>query len=272
MLGENRHERRTQCVLEYVLGRKTWHCWREQAYDYVEWGIASHLKPEQPEEAIMPPLRAALADSRLLPETFNLLLPGDLKVVGPETDPARQERYLETAFRRAQAVGGRLAVFGSGGARGIPSGFSPDEAHAQVIAFLRLCGPAAARHGMEVAIEPLNRTECNHINSVTEGSALAQEVGHPAVGVLSDLYHVTQEEQSYEETRQAAPWLRHVHVAGAQDRRAPVAEDRAFLRPYFAVLKESGYAGRISIEGTWSDLPAQASAALDVLRQAWDEA
>ena len=94
--------------------------------------------------------------------------------------------------------------------------------------------------------------------------------GHPAVGVLSDLYHVTQEGQSYEETREAAPWLRHVHVAGRKERRAPVAEDREFLRSYFAVLKEIGYAGRISIEGAVGRFADSGRRRWHVMREAWE--
>ena len=124
---------------------------------------------------------------------------------------------------------------------------------------------------MQIVIEPLNVTECNILNSVAEGVRLAQAADHPAIRVLSDLYHVDHDRQSYEETREAAALLRHVHVAGL-GRRAPAAEDHEFLRGYFAVLKASGYAGRISIEGSWENLGAQASESLAVLRRAWDAA
>lgn len=92
-------------------------------YNYIELPVSALLQPEQPEVGVMPPLIARLAASRLKPETFNLLLPGDLKVVGPKTDPERQSRYLEAAFRRAKLLGGEIAVFGSGGARRIPEGW-----------------------------------------------------------------------------------------------------------------------------------------------------
>ena len=243
----------------------------ETGFDYIELGVVAHLQPERLEDEVMPGLLAAFNQSSLKSETFNLLLPGDLKVVGPQTDTARQARYLETAFRRARLLGGQIAVFGSGGARQIPPDWPRAAAHVQVVKFLQLCGSAAAKHQMQVAIEPLNRAECNHVNSVAEACLLAQEVDHPAVGVLSDLYHVTQDGQSYAETRQAAPWLRHVHVAG-KGRRAPMSEDRDFLRPYFAVLKEIGYAGRISIEAQWDDLPRQAAETRQVIQEAWEQA
>lgn len=240
----------------------------EAGYDYIELGVTSALAPEKPEEAAMPPLTAAFAASRLKAEAFNVMLPGDLKVVGPETDTARQDRYLETAFRRAAMLGGQVVVFGSGGARGIPPGWAREEAERQIVEFLKRGGPIAERHGVQIAIEPLNVTECNIINSVAEGVRLARAVDHPAVRVLSDLYHVDHDGQSYEETREAAPLLRHVHVAGA-GRRAPTSEDHEFLRGYFAVLKASGYADRVSIEGSWDDLATQAGDSLAVLRRAW---
>ncbi len=240
-------------------------------YDYIELGITSALQPEKPDEEVMPRLRAAFDLSALKPEAYNVLLPGDLKVVGPDTDAARQERYLEAAFARAAALGGEVAVFGSGGARRIPPEWPVEEAQRQIVDFLRRGGPIAARHGITVAIEPLNVSECNFINSVAEGVALAREVAHPAVMVLSDLYHVAHDGQNYGETRDAARFLRHVHVAG-EGRRAPQPADHAFLRDYLAVLKGSGYAGRVSIEGSWDDLPVQAPEALATLRRAWEEA
>ncbi len=246
-------------ALEIVIGA---------GFDYLEPPVAGMLQPERPDGEIMPPLRERFGSSRLKPEAFNLLLPGDLKVVGPESDAARQQRYLEAAFRRAAEIGGKLAVFGSGGARRVPSGWLPADAHAQILAFLMRCGDAARRHGIIVAIEPLNTAECNFINSVAEAAALAEELSHPAVGVLSDLYHITEDGQSYDETRDAAARLRHVHIAGP-GRRAPNDADYEYLREYFAVLKQGGYSGRISIEAKWDNLGEQAAAARDVLQRAW---
>lgn len=240
-------------------------------YDYLEPSVVGMLQPERSGTEIMPPLLARFGASRLKPEAYNLLLPGGLKVVGPDTDTERQERYLEAAFRRAASLGGKIAVFGSGGARRVPDGWPRTDAYTQISAFLTLCGDAAKRHGLAVAIEPLNSSECNILNSVAEALKLVVELGHPAVGVLSDLYHVTQDSQSYDETRDAAAWLRHVHVAGL-GRRAPAVGDYEYLREYFAVLKSVGYSGRISIEAQWEDLEKQVAEALQTLQRAWDAA
>ena len=82
---------------------------------------------------------------------------------------------------------------------------------------------------------------------------------------------MTYDGQSYSETREAAALLRHVHIAGA-GRRAPTAADHEYLRDYFAVLKEAGYAGRISIEANWDNLEAQAAEARQVIERAWEAA
>lgn len=240
-------------------------------FDYLEPSVVGMLQPERPDAEVMPPLRALFGASRLKPEVYNLLLPGDLKVVGPDTDTERQERYLEAAFRRAGQLGGKIAVFGSGGARRVPDGWPCEDAYAQIAAFLTRCGDAAQRHGISVVIEPLNSSECNILNSVAEAAKVAEGLAHPAVSVLSDLYHVTYDKQSYRETRDAGAFLRHVHVAGA-GRRAPSAGDYEYLRGYFAVLKEAGYSGRISIECGWGNLEAQAAEALQTLQRAWDAA
>ncbi|MBV9851162.1 MAG: sugar phosphate isomerase/epimerase [Armatimonadetes bacterium] len=241
-------------------------------YDYVEPPLAATLRPEQAEVEVMPGLKESLAAPSITPEAFNVFLPGDLKVVGEAVDEARQGRYLQAAFARAAALGGRVVVFGSGRSRQRPDGFPAAEARRQVTDFLRRCGPLAAAQGVTVAIEPLHASECNFINGVSEAAEIAQAVGHPAIKVLSDLYHVSQERQSFEETRGAGALLQHVHVAGAEGRRVPTAEDVDYLASFFRVLKEMGYGGRISVEGHSTDLPRQAAETLDTLRRAWEVA
>ena len=241
-------------------------------YDYTEWAVAPALAPEKPEDEIMSPLIAAVARCKLTPETFNVFLPGDLRVVGDVIDKPRQERYLQSAFDRVSRLGGSLVVFGSGRSRHLAEGFSRDIATEQVIDFLRRAVPIAETHAVKIAIEPLSVRECNFINSVAEAVEIAKAVASPAVGVLSDLYHVTDQNQPYSETEEAGALLTHVHVAGAEGRRIPNREDISFLADYFAVLKAAGYSGRISIEGHVADLTAEAPVALETLRAAWDHA
>jgi D-psicose/D-tagatose/L-ribulose 3-epimerase len=241
----------------------------DAGYDFIELSLAGTLKPEQAEDDVMPALLAQMEASPIKAEAFNVLLPGDLRVTGPDIDPDRQTAYLRAAFTRAQALGGQVIVFGSGKARMVPDGVSLSEAAGQILTFLDRASPLAAAHGITVVIEPLNRGECNIINSVTEGMNYINTLRHPSIAILSDLYHVSVERQTFEQTRNAGDALKHVHVAGRENRRPPTDDDLDFLKSFFRVLKEMDYDGRISVEGNTVDVASQAPVALGVMRQAW---
>ena len=56
----------------------------------------------------------------------NMLVPGDLKVVGPNVDFARLTTYMTRVLHRAAKCGTKTLVFGSGVARNVPDGFDRD--------------------------------------------------------------------------------------------------------------------------------------------------
>jgi hypothetical protein len=114
-------------------------------------------------------IQAAHAAAGLPTPTFNVFMPGELKITGPSVDMGKVQEYVAESMRRVQAVGGELVVFGSGGARNIPDGFSRDAAWQQLIDFLRMAADECDKSGVTIAIEPLNRKESNVINSVAEG-------------------------------------------------------------------------------------------------------
>ena len=245
---------------------------RAAGYDYIELGVNSHLSPLRPEQDVMPQLLAALDASGLQSEAFNVMLPGELKVVGPDTaiDLPKQSAYLAAAFSRAARAGGKIVVFGSGGARRVPDGFPRERAEDQIVGFLKRAGEEAGKYAITIAVEPLNISECNILNSVSETMETVGRVGHPHVRALSDLYHVAHDGQPYLETAAAGAALAHVHVAGQRDRKAPQRGDEAYLAEYFRAVRQAGYGARVSIEAGWDDLATDAGAALAVMRAAWE--
>ncbi|HEY3329132.1 MAG TPA: sugar phosphate isomerase/epimerase family protein [Capsulimonadaceae bacterium] len=237
-------------------------------YDYIELSVAGHLAPEKPDSEVMPALEAAFAGSTIKPEAYNGFLPGDLRVTGPVIDKARQEAYAEVACRRVAQLGGDTIVFGSGGARRVPEGFDKNEAYDQITEFLKRIAPIAARHGVTIVIEPLCAGECNILNGVAESMEIVERVGESSIQVLSDLYHVATDEQSYRETADAGEHLRHVHVATKEGRRAPVTADTEFITDYFRSVLAAGYDGRVSVEGAWTSVADQAAEVLATLKAA----
>ncbi|MFR8126030.1 MAG: hypothetical protein ACLU8J_03700 [Acutalibacter sp.] len=65
-------------------------------------------------------------------ESMNVLFPGDFRLTGPQADFSAVDSYLEENLPKAQALGVKVVVFGSGGARRVPESFPQEEAFAQL--------------------------------------------------------------------------------------------------------------------------------------------
>jgi sugar phosphate isomerase/epimerase len=239
----------------------------DAGFDYIELNVQSHLKPLAPEPVFADEL-ARISGAALPALAANSFVPGSLKITGPAVDKGALEDYAETAFVRAEAVGIRTIVFGSGGARQIPEGFSRDGAWAQLVWFGRMIGPLAQAHGVTVVVEPLNTTrgECNVLTSVGEGARYVSDVNHPNVLLLADAYHWGLDHDSFDDLVASIPIIRHIHVATVESRVPPGFEPCDFSR-FFHALSLGGYDGTISIEARWEDMAAQAQAAYRTLRE-----
>jgi len=234
-------------------------------YDYLELGVSSALKPLENDDAFAPEQQRLAG---LVPHVraFNVFVPAQVKLVGEDVDWSQVQSYVERAVRRAGALGGQVVVFGSGGARAVPEGFSRALAWGQLVRFLDECADQAALHGVTIAIEPLNRSETNIINSYPEAVLLAKDVGRQEVRVLADIYHFMADGEPLDDILQAPEWLTHVHLADT-DRRFPGSGAYPTER-LFAILREIGYSGMASIECRWGDDYADETArALRFLRR-----
>ena len=149
------------------------------SYDYVELSFSTVLNPLQDDAAFAERL-TQLKDLPLPARACNNFVASQVKVVGPAVDQDQVRQYLDRGFARAQALGIERIVFGSGGARAVPEGYLREAAWDQLVAFCHLCADRAYP-GLVIAIEPLNRGECNIITTFSEGVALARDVNRPNV-------------------------------------------------------------------------------------------
>ncbi len=233
--------------------------------DFIEETVPGILVPGEGDEAFEG--KRELASRTPIPiRAANCFLPGDIRCVGPEADHAAALRWAETTFARAEAVGIETIVFGSGGSRSVPDGFARGDAMDQFVEVLRKLGPVAERHGVTVVIEPLNKGECNFINSLAEGAEAARGAAHDNIRLLADIYHMARDGEPAGELVRYGELLRHCHIAEVEKRTPPgVAGDD--FRPYFRALKAAGYDGRLSVECGWSDLASESVPALRCLRE-----
>ena len=233
----------------------------EASFDFIEWSVGALLRPQEPRHAFEAELDQATATPLPFP-VLNCLVPGDLKITGPDADTGKLEEYVTTTFQRAEKARVETIVFGSGSARRIPDGFDPKAAYDQLVRFCSMLAPIADQNGVTVVVEPLNRTECNVLTTVAECAALVREVAHSALRLLVDAYHLSHDNDSYDSIVDNAGILSHVHIATVPTRLAPAAEPCDFA-PFFEALTKAGYDGRISIEAgipdPENDLPAAIS-------------
>ncbi len=236
--------------------------------DFVELPVAAVL-PERP-EAEFAPVRERLLAAPVKPEAWQLQLPADLRATGPDVSWPRLARYLYTSLRRIAEVGGAVVAFGSGRQREAPAGFPVTDAMDQLTEVLRICGAVAHSRGLMVGVEPLSSSRCNLVNSLPEAVSLARVVDMPEVGVAVHAQEMALEGHSAFDIVDAAEWLTHVRVSGAQ----AVAQsgDEVWQHDFIQALRMADYDWRVSIEGEWKDSPNEMKAAVESLRRCFDEA
>lgn len=233
-------------------------------YDYFEWSVGGLLHPREDESVFEAALAQVNATGFPCP-AVNVFIPGDLKITGEQVDFSTLEYYVSTAMRRAQRAGVKVIVFGSGGARKIPEGFDRERGWNQLVQFGRMLGPTAGEYGVTVVVEPLNLTETNVINSVSEGARLVREVNHPNLRLLVDGYHWAKDSEAPDGILENGDLLAHAHVATVDGRRPPREGDDCAV--FFNYLRQVGYDGRVSIEGNVADPRTELPAALEIMKR-----
>jgi D-psicose/D-tagatose/L-ribulose 3-epimerase len=232
-------------------------------FDYAELPVREIMRLSDAE------LEQALARHKevgLPTPTANVFLPSDMKVVGPGIDQAPVVAYASRAFDRMARFGVKVVVFGSGGARKVPEGFSRDEAFAQLVDFARKIAPQAQSRGITLVVEPLRRQETNIINTAAEGLAWVKAVGHPSFQLMVDFYHLATEKEDPSIIVEARDHIRHFHIANPNRRVFPMDAGEYDYSAFFAAVKKSGYRGTMSVEGGTRDFAADGPRAVAFLR------
>jgi len=233
--------------------------------DFIEGHVVNFLAPESPDTEFAPRAAALRACGFPMPAA-NVLLPGTLKCSGPDIDYARLDRYAHTVFRRAKEIGMTMIVFGSAGARMVPAGFPLAKGFDQYVDILRQFAPLAEENGVTIVVEPLNRGECNLVNTVREGAEAVRRANHRAVQLLVDLFHMLRNGESPDDIVKVGPLIQHAHLAENKDRAAPGVNGEDF-RPFLRALRKAGYNRRLALEPIWTDLPRQIGPALAETRR-----
>lgn len=233
--------------------------------DYAETSLSSleSLSPEQVRERARQLEAAGVA----VP-VMNVMFPGSLRLTGKDARFSQVDEYLKTALEKASLLGVKKVVFGSGGARAVPEGFPYEEAFEQLVELCRdHIAPAFEARGMVCCAEPLNRKECNILNTCAEAFRLVKAVERPGFRLLVDLYHFDLEQEPLTSLADYKGYLRHAHIASAKNGRAiPHPGDGEDYAAFFRALGSAGYDGELSLEGNMPGGLPEIAASIAYLR------
>ncbi len=196
----------------------------------------------------------------------NGVMPSDIRLTGEGVDFDIIRDYAEKSFARLALLGVKMIVFGSGKAKQVPEDFSREAAMAQLVEITRIFSDVAAGHGMRVCIEPLNRRECNIINTPAEACALAALAGRENVGGHIDYYHMMQNGELMSDITPLASQLIHTHIASPCVRGVVARNDGADYRSFFDALRRGGYNETVAYEGRGSISDSDSLDMLEYLR------
>lgn len=239
---------------------------KSTGYDYVEFPVG--MVAGVSDDAYVY-LRTALRRATLRPEAFNCFIPANLKIVGPDVDANALKAYVELAAARTSECGAKVIVFGSGGARNTPDGFSTLKAESQIMDFLNMAAKIAFQRDLVIAIEPLNRHECNSINLVADAVEMAKDLSNPSIKVLADFYHIDEEKESFDTIESACELLAHVHVADTG--RLNPGSGTYDYNGFFHALHAIDYQGRISIECNLRDFEKDTANSIRFMKSMWSQ-
>jgi len=131
---------------------------------------------------------------------------------------------------------------------------------ALVVKNLKVLSAYAAKKGVTICVEPLNRFETDFLNTCDQGLRLIKAVGSPALKLHLDTFHMNIEEKDQAASiRKAGKLLGHFHACGS-DRGTPGGDHIAWPSIVKA-LKSVGYKGDVVIESFTTDVKVIARAA-----------
>ncbi len=236
----------------------------QMGYDYLEIPLTQVMELSSAE---FDKMREALSKKDIQCEVCNDFIPDSIKITGPDVKWGIINGYLDRALTRAYKLGVKIIVFGSGRARYVEEGFPKDKAFWQLVTFLQRVSAKAAPYGISIAIEPLNREECNIINSIDEAFKLSDAVNAENVRVLADFYHMVKENDNLESmsSERRCPLI-HAHISDPRNGRLFPTEMETH-RDFLKKVKERRI-GTISVEGYTTDFESDARKSLKMLKSA----
>ncbi len=241
---------------------------KDAGFDYIEIHVQDVLKGHQASrqwDKSSPKLKAI----GLPIEAASHLLPNDLQVVGNNRCIQKLQDYMQRVSKRAQVLGVKTFIFGSGMARHRDQEVEQGLADLQIQEFVDMAGQICKHHHIDFVVEHLSCQQTNMLNTLEQVKKLCQIINHPNVLAMVDYRQFYDQQEPESSLLEMGSLIRHAHIQ-------PMTNDQEAYDHYlafFRLLHQIGYDGRITLtSGAKASLWIEHKAAAQKLRQACDQA
>ena len=201
-----------------------------------------------------------LKDAGLAASAVTVMPSGKSAIAADSAERMQAIDHLKWATDCTAALGGDVLCGPIHQPLGEFSGVGPTEVEkSHCVEVHKQAAQYAAKSGIKLSVEPLNRFECYFLNTARDAHALVERVAEPNYGYLYDTFHFNIEEKNLTDAiRATAPAINLVHIS-ENDRGTPGTGHVDFAA-VFGALKGSGYDGWLTVEAFGQALPDLAAA------------
>lgn len=208
------------------------------------------------------------AHSRALLEKHDLRAVCSLGLPEPvwaSRNPEGAIEHLKVAIDKTAEIGAEALSGVTYGGIGERTGLPPSESELDNVArALSTAAAHAAKRGIALGIEPVNRYETHLINTAAQGVAMIEKVGSDNIFLHLDTYHMNIEEKGAGNgILDARDHLRYIHLSES-DRGTPGAGTCDWNEIY-ATLAAIGFDGGLAME-SFINMPPEIAHGLSVWR------
>ena len=194
----------------------------------------------------------AITDNDLVCAGLHWLLappPAGLHFTTPdEVVRAKSVDYLNELIDFCGDLGGKALIFGSPKQRNTV-GISIDEAKKYFADGLASVADHAQARGVQVLIEPLDKTQTDVVNITAEAMELVEKIDHPAIQTMFDFHNTVDETETFEEIiTNNFKFIQHVHVMEMDGTYLGTGDAATKYVKAFQTLKDMGYNKWVSLE------------------------
>ncbi|MEJ1240772.1 sugar phosphate isomerase/epimerase [Chryseolinea sp. T2] len=225
-------------------------------YKYIVENVVKYFSPLSVDDATFEQNLKTFAGLKTKIYALNIFMPGDMKLVGPDVNEEAILKYAKGVFARCKKANIDLIIWGSGGARRVPDGYDVRKARQQFVSIAKKVAVVAKEYGIRLALENLNSTETNFINTAADALQVVKDVNHPNFRLCVDIYHMLMENEPPQVIESTRSYLVHCDIAERDGRTAPGVHGQDFV-PYLKALNKVGYHKVIVLECRWKDMEAE---------------